>query len=99
MPVICPTCQILLAYPSILRAEILFKSLNWRRGFCAGRRLGRIGRRRRTYCGGRLLLHSRALSSPCLNSLSLGSSFFSSRFFSSKLLGPKLGLLCAPAAG
>jgi hypothetical protein len=44
MPVICPTCQIIRV---IFANAFLVKSLNWRRGLCAGNRFGSSGGRRR----------------------------------------------------
>jgi hypothetical protein len=61
MPVICPTCQILLEWPPIFPASaFLVKSLNRRRGSCAGKgfRSSDRWRRawRRTCLGGHLIL-------------------------------------------
>jgi hypothetical protein len=49
MPVICPTCQIICV---IFANAFLVKSLNWRRGLCAGNRFGSSGGwRRGLYAG------------------------------------------------
>jgi hypothetical protein len=59
LPVICPTCQTLMAAANVV-ARCLFKSLHRRRGFSGGHRFGCFDRwRRRTYGGGSLVLRDR----------------------------------------
>jgi hypothetical protein len=73
MPVICPTCQIISDGCRFTRNALSIESLNWRRGACPGKRLGRFDGWRRTYLGGRLFSGCKLLGCKLLGSRFLGS--------------------------